>query len=57
MNATPEVRVTLSDDLLRHLSRRASELEIPVEWLVAGLVYDTLATFAQAGHPQTAPMS
>jgi len=52
MNATPEVRVTLSDELLRHLSRHASELEIPIEWLVAGLVCDTLAGFGEAGHPR-----
>jgi len=55
MNATPEVRVTLSEDLLRHLRRRASELEIPIEWLVAGLVCDTLNNFAETGHPRGAP--
>lgn len=51
MKATPEVRVTLSDELLRHLRRRASELEIPIEWLVAALVCDTFDNFAEAVHP------
>ena len=57
MKATPEVRVALSDELLRHLRRRASELEIPIEWLVAGLVRDTLNNFAETSHPQAAPGS
>jgi hypothetical protein len=40
--ADPQVRVTLSDDLLNHLRRVAQAKHIPLRWLVAGLVYDTL---------------
>ena len=57
MKATPAVRVTLSEELLRHLRRRASELKVPIEWLVAGLVCDTLNTFAETGHSQAVPGS
>jgi hypothetical protein len=39
--AGPQVRVTLSDDLLNHLRRVAQEKHVPLRWLVAGLVYDT----------------
>ena len=40
--AEPQVRVTLSEDLLDHLRRVAQEKHVPLRWLVAGLVYDTL---------------
>src|SRR5262245_8173150 len=40
--ADPQVRVTLSDDLLDHLRRVAQAKHVPLRWLVAGLVYDTL---------------
>jgi hypothetical protein len=56
MDSTAEVSVTLSEELLRHLSRRARELKIPIVWLVAGLVCDTLDNFgggAVAGHCPT----
>ena len=39
--ADPQVRVTLSDDLLNHLRRVAQQEHVPLRWLVAGLVYDT----------------
>jgi hypothetical protein len=39
--ADPQVRVTLSEDLLDHLRRVAQEKHVPLRWLVAGLVYDT----------------
>jgi hypothetical protein len=42
MVATAEVRVTLSEELLRHLRCRAAELRVPIKWLVAGLVCDTV---------------
>ncbi len=42
MNASPELAVTLSDDLLNHLRDEALRLEIPLEWLVASLVVDTM---------------
>lgn len=41
MDASPEVFVTLSDDLLVHLRKLARELRVPLRWLVAGLVCDT----------------
>ena len=40
--ADPQVRVTQSDDLLNHLRRVAQQEHVPLRWLVAGLVYDTL---------------
>jgi len=39
--ADPQLRVTLSDDLLNHLRRVAQQEHVPLRWLVAGLVYDT----------------
>jgi hypothetical protein len=42
MDATPQIRVTLSNDLLEHLRREAVERHVPLRWLVAGLVCDTL---------------
>jgi hypothetical protein len=42
MRRAPAVSVTLSDDLLVHLRRRADEEQVPMEWLVAGLVCDTM---------------
>jgi len=36
------VRVTLSDDLLIHLRKTAQAQHVPIRWLVAGLVCDTL---------------
>jgi hypothetical protein len=40
--AGSQVRVTLSEDLLDHLRRVAQQKHVPLRWLVAGLVYDTL---------------
>lgn len=45
MRRAPAVSVTLSDDLLAHLRRRADEEQVPMEWLVAGLVCDTMASW------------
>jgi hypothetical protein len=42
MDATAHIRVTLSDDLLDHLRREAEARHVPLRWLVAGLVCDTL---------------
>jgi hypothetical protein len=41
MEASPEVLVTLSDELLAHLKKLAHEMHVPLRWLVAGLVCDT----------------
>ncbi len=42
MNTAPELSVTLSIELLRHLRDESRRLEIPLEWLVAGLVCDSM---------------
>jgi hypothetical protein len=39
---SPQVRVTLSDDLLSHLRTEAKSKHVPLRWLVAGLVCDTM---------------
>ncbi len=44
MKRSPQVQVTLSDDLLIHLRKTAQEQHVPLRWLVAGLVCDTLET-------------
>jgi hypothetical protein len=42
MKTSPEIDVTLSDELMEHLQARSQELKIPLKWLVAGLVCDTI---------------
>ena len=42
MNATPEVVVTLTAALWSRLRQEAVRLDVPVEWLIAGLVCDTI---------------
>ncbi len=44
MKRSPQVQVTLSADLLIHLRKTAQEEHVPLRWLVAGLVCDTLET-------------
>src|SRR5271157_1750496 len=54
MNATSQVMVTLSADLLKQLRKEAREQHVPLRWLVAGLVCDTLETgrrLHDAGQP------
>jgi hypothetical protein len=41
VDTNPSIFVVLSDDLLSHLRRVAQEKQIPLRWLVAGLVCDT----------------
>jgi len=48
MAVTGEIVVTLSDELAGHLRGVASKLEVPFEWLVAGIVCDTLELSPQA---------
>ena len=38
------ITVTLSAELLGHLRGLATSLEVPFEWLVAGIVCDTIET-------------
>ena len=42
MSSTPELAVTLSAELYDHLSAEARRLDLPLEWLVASLVLDTV---------------
>jgi len=42
MRGTPQVFVTLSTDLLRHLGQLARTMDVPIQWMVAGLVCDTI---------------
>ncbi len=42
MKTRPEIAVTLSDELLESLRAQAEELKVPLKWLVAGLICDTL---------------
>ena len=42
MEANPKITVVLSDDLLCNLRRVAQKDHIPLRWLVAGLLCDTL---------------
>ena len=42
MNAAAELAVTLSDTLYARLRDEARRLGLPLEWLVASLVVDTL---------------
>jgi hypothetical protein len=42
MRANPEVIVTLTAELWRHLRHQAETLDVRVDWLVAGLVCDTI---------------
>jgi hypothetical protein len=42
MNGTPHVLVTLSADLLRHLDQLGRTMDVPIQWMAASLVYDTI---------------
>ncbi|MGO9464663.1 MAG: hypothetical protein ACLQIB_36955 [Isosphaeraceae bacterium] len=42
--AAPQVQVTLSVDLLNHLRTESQARQVPLRWLVAGLVCDTMKT-------------
>ena len=43
METKPEIRVTLSDELIAELRKVAQRDHIPLRWLVAGLVCDTMS--------------
>jgi hypothetical protein len=45
--ANPKIHVVLSDDLFSRLSRVAQKTDIPLRWLVAGLICDTLETTSE----------
>ena len=42
MKTSPVIAVTLSAELLRSLQVQSREQKVPLKWLVAGLVCDTL---------------
>ena len=42
MPTRSEISVTLSDELLHHLRVQAQHLHVPLRWLVASLVCDTI---------------
>ena len=48
MKTRSEISVTLSNELLNHLRVQAQRLHVPLRWLVASLVFDTLDTRAVA---------
>jgi hypothetical protein len=42
MHSTSQVFVTLSPDLLRRLCELARTQDVPIQWIVAGLICDTI---------------
>jgi hypothetical protein len=44
MQSQSEIRVTLSDDLLEVLQAQARVLRVPLRWMIASLVCDTIET-------------
>jgi hypothetical protein len=46
MQSHSEIRVTLSDDLLDVLQAQARLLRVPLRWVIASLVCDTIDTAA-----------
>lgn len=52
MNATSQVMVTLSADLLKQLRNEAREQHVPLRWLVAGLVCDTMESGKRLNDPR-----
>jgi len=47
MKTSREIVVTLSDELMERLQVQSRELNVPLRWLVAGLVCDTIETAEQ----------
>jgi hypothetical protein len=44
MKTGPKIVVTLSDKLMQSLRAQSQALKVPLNWLVAGLVCDTIET-------------
>jgi hypothetical protein len=53
MEIRPEIAVTLSDELLDVLQVQARLLRVPLRWVIASLVCDTIET---AAVPQLIPI-
>jgi hypothetical protein len=56
MESCGEVAVILTDELIDHLYRLSYEADIPLRWLVAGIICDTMET-AAAGHQSSRPIT
>ena len=56
MHSTSQVFVTLSPDLLRHLCELARTQDVPIQWIVAGLICDTIDTSPESAK-NAAPLS
>jgi hypothetical protein len=54
MNAAPEVAVTLSPELLARLRDEAAALDLPLEYLVAALIVDTMEGTCETVEPTLA---
>jgi hypothetical protein len=54
MHRNSEIRVTLSDELLDVLQAQARVLRVPLRWVIASLVCDTIETAAE---PNLSPMA
>jgi hypothetical protein len=57
MKTKSEIRVTLSDELFDCLRAEARELRVPLKWLVANLVCDTIESRREALGNQPAPQA
>lgn len=57
MDTAREVRVTLSTDLIAFLRSEAARLEVPLEYLVVGLLIDTSEQHADAVLPSVSASS
>lgn len=53
MKTNSEIRVTLSDELLDVLQAHARVLRVPLRWVIASLVCDTIET---ANEPDLIPV-
>jgi hypothetical protein len=53
MSTNSEIRVTLSDELLDVLQAQARTLRVPLRWMIASLVCDTIE---MAGVPELIPI-
>ena len=54
MQRNSEIRVTLSDELLDVLQSQARLLRVPLRWLIASLVCDTIEATEMPGRIQKA---
>ncbi len=54
MQRNAEIRVTLSDELLDVLQAQARVLRVPLRWMIASLVCDTIETADPHGSIATA---